>query len=253
MTALRSKSKKSITVSNAATESTLFIKPPPSDATVPTVPSGFNVTDPSIYRGVVPRFAQLVEMASALEDLKRFADYVEVFGKTAPPAASTIGTLDAAYQWSAMRAKVSAWDLYCRTREGMAWRSARALMDDLQPAFEIAARRDKSIATTYEGLTRFFTALKLVAKQSANTRRANTQLESEGKRPIKGKVGKRRLRAAQLEAFQKQEAAATAATSAPATTPAPPVVVVGPAATPVETQTPAPSNGVSVVRTSASN
>ena len=183
---------------------------PPADAKIPMPPAGFVPTNAGEYRGVTPRKAELAVLPDVLEELNRFTDFAEVFGKTTPPIALVRQLFDAATGWSSMRAKASAWDLYCKTQEGLAWRDARALMDRMRPAFELAVTTDATVATRNPGLARLLSAAKTTAQKGAATRKANKALVQEGKAATHGKAAQRRKK--------DKAAAARVATVVPGTT-----------------------------------
>jgi hypothetical protein len=213
-----------------AASSPILIAPPPTEAVIPIPPNGVVTTDGSAYRGVLPRTAQLVVMSAAVEELGRFADYAQVFGRTAPALASITQSFDAANQWSLMRVRTIVWGSYCLQQEGLAWIDVRNLMDKLQPAFELAVAADASIGTQFPNLVKLFNALRTIAQAGAATKKANKKAQAEGKPPTKGKVGKQRQRAAERAALlTASPSASTPATTVAASPSAP--VAVGTAAT----------------------
>jgi hypothetical protein len=232
MTTLRKPSKKSasaVTSSDASASATstptpasagnsvILIAPPPTSAVIPIPPNGVVATSGAAYRGVLPRTAQLAVMGAAVEELGRFADYGQVFGRTAPALPSITQSFDAANQWSLMRLRTIAWGSYCLEQEGLAWTDVRKLMDQLQPAFELAVTSDASIGTQFPNLVKLFNALRTIAQAGAATRKANKKAIAEGKPPTKGKVGKKRQRNAERAALL-----ATSASPSPATSSATP-------------------------------
>jgi hypothetical protein len=220
------KSATSASTSDAAStgSSVILIAPPPTNAVIPLVPNGVVATNGSAYRGVLPKTTQLAVMSSAVAELGRFADYAQVFGKTAPALPSITQSFDAANQWSLMRVRTIAWSSYCLEQEGLAWIDVRKLMDQLQPAFALAVQSDASIGTQFPNLVKLFDAQRAIAQAGATTRKANKKAVAEGKLPTKGKVGKQRERNAARAALLAASAPPGAATSTPApppTTPAP--------------------------------
>jgi hypothetical protein len=139
----------------------------------------------------------MAALPDVIEELLRFDDFAEVFGKTAPPYALTLEILRVAFAWSQQRAQMRAWDLYCRTQEGLAWRELRAVMSRLAPAFHLAVATDSTVATRFPGFERLLTASRLIAQKGTDTRRANARLKAAGKAPFKGRAGELRRRAAQ--------------------------------------------------------
>jgi hypothetical protein len=216
-----------------------FIAPPPADAKIPSVPDGFEPTTGASYRGIQPRTAELVALPLALRDLQRFANYSSVIGATAPPLAEVENTFDVTSQWSTMRKASSAWDAYCRDQEGIAWRSMRAMMGRLKPAFDLATKTNPSIGTSYAGLGALLDAKTVSAQKAAATKKKNKQSIAEGKEPTHGEVGKTRQKAAAK--------AALAALAAPVKAEMGPGVaapVQGVAAAPVQGVAAAPVQGV---------
>ena len=204
-----------------------LIRLPPADANIPAPPQGFVPTNGTDYRGLLPKKTELAVLADAVGELKRFTDFAQAFGKTMPSLPVVLGTLDAAEQWSSMRAKSTAWDLFCRTQEGLAWKDAREIIASMKPAFNMATSVDSTIATQNPSIARLLTAATTIAQRSAATRKANRLLVQEGKPPTKGKVGKKAKKAAE-------------AAGASAAVPPPHVVPPAPAPSPAP-QAPAPA------------
>jgi len=197
----------------ATTGGTIFIAPPPVIADFPAPPDGFTATGGAEYSGYLPKATQLAVLGGVIQELGRFTDYSAVLGRTAPPIASITQSFDAANQWSLMRVRTIAWEGYCLQQEGLAWIDVRKLMDQIQPLFEVAVSNDPSIGAAYPMMLKFFGAQRVIAAKGVATRKANLKAVAEGKAPTKGKVGKRRERAAQKAALL---AAETAAPTAPA-------------------------------------
>jgi len=217
------KSKKSVhavtstTISTPDNSALILIQPPPAAAVVPVPPDGYTATDGSEYRGVLPKATQLAVMSGVVQELGRFSDYAQVFGRTAPPIASITQSFSAANQWSLMRVRTIAWEGYCLQQEGLAWVDIHRLMDQIQPLFELAVASDASIGVQFPMMLKLFNAQRVIAAKGAATRKANKKAIAEGKQPVKGKVGARRQRAAQKAALIAAEAAA----SQPAASPGP--------------------------------
>lgn len=188
---------------------TAFNKPRPEGATASSPPEGVLAPRGSAYGGVAPKTAELAVLPDVVRELNRFADYVGVFGKTAPPLALVAQTFDAGAKWSAMRANASAWEQYYRAQEAMAWEDIRKLTVRLQHAFKLATEGDATIGTDNPALARFFGTATIRAQKAAVTRKANEKLIQEGKLPTKGGVGKRRKRAAADQLLAEKLAAAS--------------------------------------------
>ena len=129
----------SIVVSTVATTATatasVGFKLPPATANIPAPPQGFVPTNGADYRGLLPKKTELVVLPDAVAELRAFPDFALTFGKTVPAQASVVNVLDAAQQWSAMRAKATEWDLYCRTQEGLLWKDVRTLLAKMNASF----------------------------------------------------------------------------------------------------------------------
>ncbi len=144
-----------------------------------------------------------------------------------------------------MRNASTAWDLYSRDQEGIAWRAMRATMDRLKPAFLLAAKTNPSVGTSYPGLAALLGAKAVSAQKGAATRKRNRESVAEGKEPTHGIAAKARQKAAAKAALAALEAKGVegAATAAPvaqgAAVQAPPSVAPV-AAAPVAAQVSAP-------------
>jgi hypothetical protein len=161
-----------------------LIKLPPPTANIPAPPQGFVPTHGSDYRGLLPKKTELAVLPDAIDELNQFTDFAQVFGKTIPTLVVVLATLEAAQQWSSMRAKTSEWDLFCRTQEGLAWKNARALFSTLRPAFNLASGVDSAVSTQNPSLTRLLAAATTIAQRGAATRKAKRKLAAEGKAPV---------------------------------------------------------------------
>jgi hypothetical protein len=112
----------------AAATNVVYIKRPPPITAVPTPPEGFTNANPIDYRAMLPRNLELATMPDVLTELRRFADYAAVFGKTAPGLEFVEQTFTAATEWTEMRVKNEEWDRFSRTQEGAAWSDVRRIM-----------------------------------------------------------------------------------------------------------------------------
>ena len=196
----------------------VFIALPPANAHFPVPPQNSVARPGEDYRGTQPKKAELATLAAAIDDLNRFASqYTQVLGATAPPLEHVLQLFQAGSQWSASRIATASWDVYARGQEGLAWGGIRAVMDTLRPAFDLAVKGNRSLATMLPGLTSLLTAQKVIARKGASTRRANKADEAEGKLPTHGKVGKARKTAAAKAALAAttQSAAGAAAVATP--------------------------------------
>jgi len=198
-----------------------FIAPPPATANIPSVPDGFEPTNGTSYRGLVPRTSELVALPLAIQNLLSFTDYAALIGATAPPLAEVLQTFQVSNEWSSMRNASSAWDAYSRDQEGVAWRAMRAIMTRLKPAFALAVKTNPSVATTYAGLASLLGAKVVSAQKGAATRKKNNEEVADGKTPTHGKAAKARQKAAAKAALAAQSTSATA--TVPAASSAAPV------------------------------
>jgi len=77
----------------------IAISPPVPGETVPTPPGGYTPADLAEYRGLLPKGSQLTALPDVIKELRRFTDYAEVFGKTAPPLPWVLQTFHAIASW----------------------------------------------------------------------------------------------------------------------------------------------------------
>jgi hypothetical protein len=182
---------------NSSSNNDSLLKFPPPDAKIPAPPQGFVPTHGHDYRGLLPKKTELAVLPDVVVELRASADFNQLFGKTIPPLATVLQTLDAAQQWSSMRAKSSEWDLYCRTQEGLAWKDTRALIASMKPAFDLAVSVDATIAGRYPSLAHLLSAGTAIAKRAVATKKANKKLVAEGKAPTKGVKAKKSTKKAQ--------------------------------------------------------
>jgi hypothetical protein len=148
--------------------------------------------------GAYPRGYHRAALPDVVDELARFDDFAEVFGKTVPSLVHVRQRFEEAHRWSSRRTKAALWERYCLCWEGIVWEDLRALMARMKPAFDLAVAQDESIAHRFPALVRLFAGASALAKRSAAVRKANDALEAAGELPAKGEVGKRRRRAAAL-------------------------------------------------------
>jgi len=207
------------------------IKLPPADANIPSPPSGFVATNATDYRGILPKKTELAVLSDAVTELQGFTDFTEVFGRTAPSLTTVTQAFDAADQWSTMRNRSSAWDLFCQTQEGLAWKIARGFIAKMKPAFTLAATLDNSVAAENPSLNALLGAASDIAKRGVTTRAANKQAKAEGKPPTHGKANKKAAKlAAEVAVAAAKATPAPVAVVATATVPPTAAPVVAPAA-----------------------
>jgi hypothetical protein len=219
--------------STSTPSSTPQIQLPPKVA-VPVPPEGYDPNVTVDYRSAQPRQGELTSIAGAAKEVGAFPDWVGVFGKTAPPAASVEQGFTAASQWSTLLVATTLWFNYVRASTALAWQDSRALVEGLKAPYDLACSSDPTLATANPSLTRLLGNAKAISKKAVATRKANAQAVKEGKPPTHGKVGKARKKRAAAAAY---DAATTAPASAPppVTVPAAPSPAVPPSAAPVAT------------------
>jgi hypothetical protein len=194
----------------------IFLQPPPADAKIPVPPSGAAQPNASNYRSVVPKTTELAALPAAVENLRRFTTFAQVFALSGLPYAQVLQAFDVGNQWSTMRKATAAWDAFSMMEEGLAWGTIRSLMDRLAPLWEIAAAADPSLAATYPALATLFGAKKAIAQKAVSTKKLNKEAVARGEAPTHGVVGKR------LQKKQQKALAAAAKAAGLTTTPAAP-------------------------------
>jgi hypothetical protein len=185
--------------------------PPP--ITLPAVPAAIFTQPSAVLRGHLPRKQELALVPDADEDLGRFADFAEVFGKTVPSRAEVEQTVRVAYRWSILRAQLGAWDAYARAQEVAAWVKARDVLGRLAAAFNLAAKTDRALGFKYPSLGKLFAVRSMIAKRGAAVRTQNAAETEAGLPAFKGAAGKRRMARAARAALAAEEAAKAAATA----------------------------------------
>ncbi len=156
--------------SNDSAKAVIFVKPPSSETVAPAVPAGFVPTHRADYRGSQPKLAELAVLPDCVTEIQRFADYIDVFGKTAPPADHVAQAFEASGQWSAQRRLADEWSAFVGTQEGVAWKATRVLLEGLRGPFRLASTRDPSLSSSYPNLTRLFSIAKETAKKAVATK-----------------------------------------------------------------------------------
>jgi hypothetical protein len=219
-------------VSDSASTPVTQVQPPPT-VKVPSPPDNYDPNASASYVAAQPKKAELATISSAVEELGKFADYAQVFGKTAPPVAHLVQTLQAAAGWSALLVASTLWVGYVRAGSAAAWQDARGLIEGLKAPFNLAVAQDPALASAFPALTRLLGVAKAISLKGASTRKANAKDVAEGKLPTHGKVGKKRKK----EAAVASPAAAPIATrpTTPAAVPAAPVTATPAPAAPAVT------------------
>jgi hypothetical protein len=220
----------------------IFLQPPPADAKIPVAPSGAAQPNASNYRSVIPKTTELAALPAAVENLKRFTNFAQVFALSGLPYAQVLQAFDVGNQWSTMRKATAAWDAFSMMEEGLAWGTIRSLMDRLAPLWEIATAADPSLAATYPALATLFSAKKAIAQKAVSTKKLNKEAIARGEEPTHGVVGKRRQKKAQKALAAAAKAAGLTTTPAVAASPAP-AGAAPPSAAPAASAASAPGTG----------
>jgi hypothetical protein len=208
----------------------VFIALPPASANIPAPPKGWVPRPGEDYRGTLPKAAELTDLAAAITDLQRFANFGQMFGTLVPPVDQIIHLLQAGLEWSSMRIATADWDVFAAAQEGLSWGAIRVVMEALRTAFDMAAANNGTLVTMYPSLASVLAAQQVIARKAATTRAANKADVAAGKPPSHGKVGKATTRAAEKAALKAQQAAEAAAKAAPPVATPAPAAQVTPAA-----------------------
>jgi hypothetical protein len=183
-----------------------YVKAPPP-ITLPPIPPGVVTAPPPQLRGYLPQKRELEVLPDVEDELRRFIDFAEVFGRTAPPKAAVEQSLAVAYAWSSLRAQLRAWLQYAHAQEAVAWVDARRVLGQLAPAYALAVKMDAAIGAEYPSLGRLFEVRGLIQKRAGAVRRANDAERAAGRPGYHGVVGKRRRAAAERAALAEEVAA----------------------------------------------
>jgi hypothetical protein len=202
---------------SASSTPLVLLDMPPANANIPSPPSGFVPGNSADYRPVLPRDAELRALPIAVNDMKKFTNYTQVLGDTAPPYAQVLQAITVANAWSSMRTESAAWDAFCASQEGISWTTLRAQMERLQPSFELAANGTSNVKTLFPGLATLLGARQVIARKGASTRKMNKEAEAKGEPQVHGSVGKKRKRAAEKAAYAAVVATGTASGAGGAT------------------------------------
>jgi len=190
------------TTATSATSASPGQADPLPTSTAPAVPSTAKSQTLKGFKGNYPNGLELQAMPGAMSDLGRFVDYTAMLGNAATPADTVVSLVTTGLAWRAQRDAAEAWDAYVKVEDGLAWRSAMNVLDEVRPLFLFAVSKNPELATVYPWLTQLFQAPKAVAKQ-ANATKAK-----------KAKVAKTNTTTAESNAVAAATAAAAAATAA---------------------------------------
>jgi hypothetical protein len=154
------------------------VGPPPSVIT-PTPPDGFVPIGAEGYRGYHPSTKELAAASTVVGQLQQpGCNYAELFGSAAPSAASVVNALQIGLGWRNLRVPADAWDQYVKTEDGLAWKSAMLLLDQLKPIFLTAIAQNAALATQFSGLAEMFGARRTAAAKGGATRKQNAKTKA---------------------------------------------------------------------------
>ena len=145
----------------------------PPQVTVPPVPAGFVPVNAIDMRGWRPMQSELASVPDAILELEDFPNYVALFGITAPPADQVSARLTVAAAWTTLFASTTAWYTYVKSQEGMAWKDALELVDQLKTPFQLAAASNPALLNQYPAIARMLAAKKVASKRAVSTRAKN--------------------------------------------------------------------------------
>ncbi len=152
----------------------LWVDPPvlmPPDVVVPSPPPNYFAAERRQYLGYLPTKSESHAADWAVNDLERFKDYWTALGSSAPIPADVAKAIRAAQAWRTMRDATATWEAYVREQYGQAWRVALTYIARLRPLYRIAMASGRVRATEYPNLTALVELPKLVARQSAETKK----------------------------------------------------------------------------------
>jgi hypothetical protein len=142
----------------------------PPTLTLPPVPGDFSPVAMSSFRGHYPNKLELSAMPKAMGDLGRFVNYAALLGGAAPAASAVVATVDRALDWREIRDSMEAFSAYVKAEDGIAWKSAMNMLDEVRPLFAFAASKDPSLITAYPWLAQLLAASKAPALKAVASR-----------------------------------------------------------------------------------
>jgi hypothetical protein len=142
----------------------------PPDVAVPTPPSGYMPVSAVDLRGFRPLQSELATVGDAVAEIQGIPNWGLLFGITAPPASEIAPRLQVASDWTSLLAVSSAWYVYVKSQEGMAWKDALLSMESLKAPFQLASTASPALLKQYPALARLLGAKTVVAKRGATTR-----------------------------------------------------------------------------------
>ena len=137
------------------------------------MPAGFIPVNAVDLRGWRPIQSELASVPDAIRELDDFPNYVALFGITAPPADQVSARLTVAAAWTTLFASTTAWYTYVKSQQGMAWKDALELVDQLKAPFQLAAASNPALLNQYPAIARMLAAKKVVAKRAVSTKAKN--------------------------------------------------------------------------------
>jgi hypothetical protein len=143
----------------------------PPAVTFPVIAEGTVLPNMRAFRGFYPNHEELAALPGALTDLASFVDYTSLLGSSAPLPTALIGVVNVGLAWRTQRNASQAWTAFVAAQDGIAWKAASSMIDELRPLFLFAVAKNPELATAYPGLTQLFHAGKAAAELAAATKR----------------------------------------------------------------------------------
>jgi hypothetical protein len=140
----------------------------------PAVPVGFEPPPKHQKRiGLPPTEQQVRDAPDVARELTTSPTYAKDFGARVPDAKTIGDALTLAKGWSDQVGAAEAWLTYVKAQEHAAWREAFALTKKLKPEFELAAKHDPAVSTTYPQTEDFLGVRVAAARRAVKTRAEN--------------------------------------------------------------------------------
>ncbi len=140
---------------------------------IPSPPHHFVPSNAAPPRGLLPIAFEMAVIDDAMSELRESEDLHEILGPTIPPRLLVVEVVKRAAHWSAVRAKLRAYDEYCRHQEQRDWTRLRELMGRMRPLLDFALQQNRSLLVRFSSLSTFLNARREVARCAAATRKAN--------------------------------------------------------------------------------
>ncbi|HEY3819076.1 MAG TPA: hypothetical protein VGL81_18025 [Polyangiaceae bacterium] len=161
----------------APTPAVLPVSAPPQVA-IPGVPDGFVPVAGADLQGYHPLASQIASVPDSITEMQAFTGYTSLFGITAPDLGQLSQRLGVAIQWTTLLSQSSAWFTYVKSQEGLAWKDALLLLDQLKAPFQLASQANPALLSQYPAIARLLGARQVVGKRAAAARakkKANAQ------------------------------------------------------------------------------